>query len=137
MKAITLPQPWASLVAIGVKTIETRPFTTAYRGSIAIHAAKTSVPRMHGVHDPYFKTLLESAGLTYTDLPRGIILATARLIDCEIITTTNCPCYPEYAFADFTPGWYAWKLTDIHQLKSPIPVKGHRGLWEFTETDLS
>ncbi len=40
MKAISLHQPWASLVATGVKTIETRSWSTKYRGPLAIHAAK-------------------------------------------------------------------------------------------------
>lgn len=39
MKAITLWQPWASLVALGVKTIETRSWSTSYRGQLFIHAA--------------------------------------------------------------------------------------------------
>jgi hypothetical protein len=40
MKALTLTQPWATLVAIGAKTIETRSWPTSYRGPLAIHAAK-------------------------------------------------------------------------------------------------
>lgn len=40
MKAITLTQPWASLVACGAKKIETRSWRTHHRGWIAIHAAK-------------------------------------------------------------------------------------------------
>lgn len=40
MKALTLWQPWATLVALGVKTIETRSWSTSYRGPLAIHAAK-------------------------------------------------------------------------------------------------
>lgn len=39
MRAITLTQPWASLVAIGAKRIETRNWATRYRGPLAIHAA--------------------------------------------------------------------------------------------------
>lgn len=39
MKALTLHEPWATLVALGVKTIETRSWSTAYRGPLAIHAA--------------------------------------------------------------------------------------------------
>lgn len=38
MKALTLHQPWASLVALGVKRIETRSWSTSYRGALAIHA---------------------------------------------------------------------------------------------------
>lgn len=41
MRAITLWQPWASLIAIGAKTIETRSWSTAYRGPLAIHAGAT------------------------------------------------------------------------------------------------
>jgi activating signal cointegrator 1 len=42
MKVLTLHQPWASLVALGVKTIETRSWSTKYRGPLAIHAAGTT-----------------------------------------------------------------------------------------------
>jgi hypothetical protein len=38
VKALTLHQPWASLVAVGAKTIETRSWSTLYRGPVAIHA---------------------------------------------------------------------------------------------------
>ena len=38
-KALTLWQPWASLIALGVKTAETRSWATDYRGPLAIHAA--------------------------------------------------------------------------------------------------
>ena len=40
MKALTLHQPRASLVALGVKTIETRGWSTTYRGPLLIHAGK-------------------------------------------------------------------------------------------------
>lgn len=39
MRALTLTQPWATLVAIGAKRIETRSWGTRYRGPLAIHAA--------------------------------------------------------------------------------------------------
>lgn len=41
MKALTVRQPWASLIACGAKTIETRSWRTSYRGWLAIHAGKT------------------------------------------------------------------------------------------------
>lgn len=46
MKAITIWQPWASLLAHRVKTYETRSWATAYRGPIAIHAAAIGVPQV-------------------------------------------------------------------------------------------
>lgn len=42
MKAISLWQPWASLVPAGAKPVETRSWSTSYRGPLAIHAAKTT-----------------------------------------------------------------------------------------------
>ncbi|KXG09931.1 hypothetical protein AT864_01491 [Anoxybacillus sp. P3H1B] len=41
MKAITIKQPWATLIALGEKKFETRSWKTNYRGKIAIHAGKT------------------------------------------------------------------------------------------------
>jgi len=39
MRAITIHQPYASLIACGAKRLETRSWRTNYRGRIAIHAA--------------------------------------------------------------------------------------------------
>lgn len=47
MKALTVRQPWASLIALGVKTVETRSWSTKYRGPLAIHAGMTRPPMMH------------------------------------------------------------------------------------------
>lgn len=41
MRAISLWQPWASAIALGSKRIETRSWSTSYRGPLAIHAAKS------------------------------------------------------------------------------------------------
>ncbi len=127
MRAITIHQPWASLVAIGAKTIETRSWSTKYRGPVAIHAAKKAVP----VDDPYYRNVISAAALDYDELPCGVILATCNLVDCQKITSANCPCYPEYAFSDFKPGLYAWKLMDIKPVSAPIPARGYRGLWDW------
>jgi len=69
MKAITLDQPFASLVSIGVKTIETVSWTTDYRGPLAIHSADSVME----VVDPYYRSLLLSAGVDCDRLPIGII----------------------------------------------------------------
>jgi activating signal cointegrator 1 len=63
LKALSLYQPWASLVALGVKTIETRSWSTSYRGPLAIHAGR-HVARM------------DEAFSAWTALPLGIYEAT-------------------------------------------------------------
>src|SRR5690348_6608283 len=79
MKALTLTQPWASLVAIGAKRIETRSWSTSYRGPLAIHAAKgfpksaqefTQVPPVSVLFGRHY------------EYPRGVVLATCRLVNC-------------------------------------------------------
>lgn len=129
MKAITLHQPWASLVAMGAKTIETRPYSSKYRGPLAIHASKKPI----ATDDPYYRSVLRSAGLNLETLPRGAVVATCRLIDCEKITEAHTPCYPEYAFSNYVAGWYAWRLSDARTLALPVPARGRRGVWNWFE----
>ena len=127
MKAITLRQPFASLVAIGAKTVETRPCATAYRGPVAIQAAPGPTP----VQDPYYRMVLAENALDPDALPTGVILALAHLADCTEIVPATCPCYPEYAFGEFKPGWYAWQLTDVRPLDPPLAAAAGQGLWEW------
>ena len=90
MKALTLHQPWASLIALGIKTIETRSWSTTHRGSIAIHAAKRhpKIGDMRTVVDnPSAWDRWRDAGLAPSQIdvhpgPLGAVVATARLVDC-------------------------------------------------------
>ncbi len=81
MKAITLWQPWATLVAIGAKRFETRSWSTHYRGPLAIHAAKTSrdIKRYRG--RPKIEEALARAGCSFDTLPRGVVVCAARLVE--------------------------------------------------------
>lgn len=90
MKALTIWQPWASLIANGSKKIETRSWKTNYRGPIAIHAAKNiDTPRC--VWEEPFKSELTKAGMM-TEYPggkfgfslrnNGKVIAIADLVDC-------------------------------------------------------
>ncbi len=129
MKAITLEQPFASLVSIGAKSIETRSWSTGYRGPLAIHSGNLVKP----ITDSYYISLLISAGLDCERLPLGKIIAIARLVSCEKVIITGIPCYPQLAFSDFTPGWYAFELADIRPLATPVSVQGGSQLWEWEE----
>lgn len=145
MKALSLMQPWATLIAQGAKRIETRNWSTSYRGPLAIHASK-SLPRwvVDVVRsEPQFAAALGNQALD--DLPRGCIVATCQLVAVKFIplggdgwdwigptgrqydyTITN----RERAFGDFTIGRYAWLLADVRPIDAPIPAKGALGLWE-------
>jgi hypothetical protein len=135
MKAITLTQPWATLVAIGAKRIETRSWRTFYRGPLAIHAAKR-LAELPSWQSCQFRSVLEDHGICgFHELPLGVIVATCTLIDCVRITLNNVPdeqTEPEFYFGDYTIGRWAWHLSEVKALDKLIPAKGALGLWEWT-----
>ena len=133
MKTLTLTQPWATLVAIGAKRIETRSWNTKYRGPLAIHAAK-GFPEWarERFFDWQFREVLEVHCIhSFHELPLGVIVATCTLVDCVQITSDNVPAAPEFYFGDFTIGRWAWHLAEITALSRPVPAKGNLGLWEW------
>ncbi len=131
VRAITLARPMAWLVAVGAKRIETRPQATRYRGPLAIHAAAAP----YALTDPYHRQVLSESGLDPDRLPGCAVIAFCRLVDCRAITPAQCPCYPEYAFGQFTPGWYAWLLSGVRMLEKPVPARGRAGLWRWNPPD--
>ena len=141
MKAITLTQPWASLVAIGAKKWETRSWATNYRGPLAIHAAK-GWPRwaQDSMEHRYFRTVLHEAFQGYerdrVDGARGHIIAIVQLVGCwptEAVMLAKKLTDQEAAFGDYSPNRFAWRLDDVEGLGQPIPATGHLGLWDWDE----
>jgi len=147
VKILTLTQPYATLVALLAKGIETRSWSTSYRGPIAIHAAKGLGPvgGLAGLwnlcsHQPFRNTLRPHYGCP-EDLPRGAIVAVATLADVRH-TRGSRPgsggpkyadwvhdlSYQERAFGDYSPGRYAWLLSDVRPLHTPLPYRGAQGL---------
>jgi activating signal cointegrator 1 len=121
MKGLTLTQPWASLVANGAKTIETRSWSTSYRGPVAIHAAKGTGPggkaafRERCLSEPFFSALggtwRDSLTAFYHDFgaPRaygtdGTVLETSFELTLPlgaiVATATLAHCLPIFGFDD-------------------------------------
>jgi len=100
MKGLSLTQPWAQLVAIGAKKIETRSFQRSYRGPLAIHAAKGYGKGGARAHkglcgtEPFCSVLSAALERWYNDrrdlrdmaehhfMPFGAIVAVCELVDC-------------------------------------------------------
>jgi len=104
MKAISLHQPWASLIAKGQKTIETRFWPTRYRGDLLIVSTKK----------PKFQ-----------DYPLGKALCIVRVTGCRRMTVSDeekAQCLWEY-------GKWAWELSDMRPIE-PFDVKGQQGFYE-------
>lgn len=140
IKAISLWQPWASLVALGpdVKPHETRSWWTAYRGPILIHASKRRDAFARDEIARASRTLLDVTGISLSsELPFGAVIATANLVD---ILAIGGPCgwgEPDHeldrAFGDWSEGRWAWTLENVHPLPTPIVWQGAQGLWSVPE----
>lgn len=126
MKALTLWQPWAGLIAEGHKTVETRRWRTSYRGSLVICSAQKTGADIRSV--------LQSLGIIeHLERPRpvylvgGRALAVVTLVDCRRMAKADeaaakCPLYP---------GAWAWILRDIQPIEEPWPeVTGKQRLWD-------
>jgi hypothetical protein len=158
VKAITLTQPWATLVAIGAKRFETRSWRPWHMGPLAIHAAKGFPVESQALcfTEP-FLSVLTGAGVfgevqlgsdpeaTATlnpgclgALPRGTVIATAALawwgstrsiVLPDLLDQFGGP--HEREFGNYGPGRWAWRLADVRRLGEPVPARGALGLWEW------
>jgi hypothetical protein len=137
MKVLSLLQPWATLVVMGAKKIETRSWNTFYRGPILIHASKgrKTDARNLCIIEPFQKYIKD-----FSSLPFGSIIGS-----CEIIATASTEYIAplllkdnnsdELSFGDYSRGRRAWKLDKAIQFAIPIPTNGHLGLWDYDLPD--
>lgn len=132
IKALSLWQPWATLVARGLKARETRHWAVDYRGPIAIHAAKTL--DLAGAPE-----LLCQAGLGarwWDECPLGAVVAVARLKGCaRADDVVDLLSRAERAAGNYAAGRFAWRLDDVRALADPIPLAGRQGLFNWTPPD--
>lgn len=87
MKVLTIKQPWASLIALGEKHIETRSWKTKYRGTLLIHSRK----------DTKNLNLVKDAPFNYSisedyQFPLGMIIAKCNFIACQKIVENDVTC---------------------------------------------
>lgn len=147
VKIISLWQPWASLIILGLKQYETRSWSTSYRGRLAIHAAKRKID-ITGI-DVYLKALslngASSPAFDPNPFQYGCIVAVVDLTDCLLMKDWDPPQQGkididfevtelEDAVGDWQPGRYAWKLENVQPLAQPIPFRGSQGLRTIQDT---
>ncbi|MDR3513969.1 MAG: ASCH domain-containing protein [Caulobacteraceae bacterium] len=133
IKAISLWQPWASLVAAHVKRHETRHWPTTYRGPIAIHAAK----RLDVAGAPEDLCIAALGRDWRHTVPLGAVVAVGVLTRCRDARAVLCGVTEaDRAAGNFAPGRFAWAIERVRALdrppRSPGPVQlgpagGYRG----------
>ena len=128
MRVLTLKQPWATLVAEGIKKYEFRSWKINYRGKVLIHAGV-------GID----KEEMERFKNMNLDFPSRRILAEVEIEDClelddelnqKIINENNIAYGSKYRTG------YAWKLKNVKKLDINKEVNGKLGLWNIDLDDL-
>ena len=126
MKVITIKQPFATLIAEGLKEYEFRTWKTKYRGDILIHAGK-------GIDKKAMKRY-EHLNLEY---PSGCIIAKATITDCIYIESEARKMLKEknslvYSSIIKHTEWegYGFKLENVEKI-DPIYINGKLSLWDY------
>lgn len=138
IKILTLWQPWATLLACGIKRVETRNWYTSHRGPVVIHAAKRWVDDLKQLAaDPRFAgPLREAKALTGWDhaMPLGAAIGVANLVDVKGTNATAKGRWvdrlseQERSFGDYGPYRYGWFFEGFAWFDTPVPVAGSQGL---------
>lgn len=133
MKALSIRQPWASLIVLGIKDIENRTWATRERGTILVHASKGMTraehedaiefaveviradPRNAGKAE---KTTLRELGFAFDDLQRGGIIGQVDIVDC--VRASASP-------------WYMGAVGFVLANAKPMPFKPLKGALGFFE----
>jgi len=128
MKALTICQPYAELIARGDKRVENREWPTRYRGLLYIHAGKSREWMNDGDDGMEY-----DYGLRVADMSFGAVVAVARLVDCLeydfIMRGMHREKYPWLKDHEHTNGPWCWILADVSRVK-PVPWRGALGLWD-------
>jgi len=120
MKAISIRQPWASLIVFGPKTIETRNWSTGYRGPLLINAAKAMDGHAYKQFQVEHPTLLIAM-----PMERGAMIGV-----CELYACRKCKPVDEVAAMCWCRGRYGLFLRNKRPLEKPIPYRGQLSLFD-------
>ena len=138
MKALTLTEPWATLMALHEKTVETRSWKLPafmIGQKIAVHSGK----RFPGwakelcFEEPFYSSLRTPDGkYSYPELSTGSILCIVKFIGCRFTQDIRGQLTKkEIAFGDYGDGRFAWFTEFVERLEKPVPAIGRLGFWEW------
>lgn len=162
MKCLSIRQPWAGLIALGIKKIENRSRRTNYRGAFGIHAGVQTCAEIEDMLDgsgqwfvpgTRFDPLMGRLPDRVPDRERvrdrvqedgfadwrahpafrtGAIVGVAVLDGCSSRPATLADAQREF-FGQ--PGMFWWRVRDAAHLPTPIPCKG-RLSWFAPEAEV-
>lgn len=132
MKAITIKQPWASLIVDGIKDVENRTWNTNFRGRVLIHSASKS-----WIWNKVINYLTEERivifekfgfnGSWLRNLPTGKIIGSVEIVNCIAKKMTGNDSKSIWA----DKGAYHWILRSPIKFDDPIEAKGKLSFWDY------
>ncbi|HEX8575775.1 MAG TPA: ASCH domain-containing protein [Flavobacterium sp.] len=143
MKALSIKQPWASLIAHGIKDIENRTWKTNFRGRIYIHASARTAEFIDLVSNPASNQLfIHSASLRdnhdiFKTYPHAAIIGEVDIIDCVINHSSIWAEKSDWQEVGWTEKQiYNWVLANPVLYNKPIlNVKGKLSFWEYEKPE--
>lgn len=145
MKTLSIKQPWAILIASGIKDIENRTWKTNYRGRIYIHASQQSAGKMVDIlSNAQFDLVIGGHSKSLTEKFKSAIIGEVDIVDC-VINHPSIWAEPTFYPIDETEGYsnqvkpiYNWVLANAVLYDKPIlNVKGKLSLWEYKESEVN
>ena len=120
MKALSLHQPYAELILLGRKTIETRTWRTAHRGVFALHAAWKVQGEIATLY-----------GLQPESLISGALVGTAEIVEMiEFDDDSWAALRDQHLVPDEHHNYrVGWRIANPRRLAQPIPMRGLPGLF--------
>lgn len=128
MKALSIQQPWASLILTGVKSVENRTWKTPHRGPLLIHAGKTM--DLIGLdHWPHGLSSMAAAKNGFALAGKtGLILGMVELVDC--VPIQECQL-------DWACGPWCWLLREPRIFRRPIAYRGQLHLFDVPDESIA
>lgn len=132
MKAISLWEPWATAMAIGLKTNETRTWRTPVCKNLVICAARKPIAREYA---DVAQLVIQNAGRPI-QFSFGFAVCIVDLIEC-VPTEVYNKCFHasqiERLLGDYSPGRWVWRTENLRRVR-PYQVKGSQGLFSIPST---
>lgn len=127
-KALSIKNPWAFLIAAGLKNIENRSWPVSYRGRLLIHASQKIDVRHRDMSQLFTREQWAALPLEERNrMTHGIFTASAIIGEADVV---GCVNNDPSVWAE--PGQWHWQLKNPVLYKNPIlNVKGALSLWEF------
>jgi hypothetical protein len=146
---LSMHQPWASLLAYGIKKNETRPKETRWRGTYLIHATNNRNMMNFALKDSFIISILNENDIV--NLPLGHIIGAFKVNRCFKILYQDDDGFEifnkhinrynidpiEYKLGDYNDGRYVWEGINHRILEYPIPYVGHQSYYNRFNGDIN